>query len=540
MTDFEAGLAALRKIPAVAAVLKNASGPVYLVGGCLRDLLLGREVNDFDLAVWGDLEETAARTASSLGVRAVPLGRAPAIVFRLIHQGLIVDVSPLEEPDILADLLRRDLTINALALELTSETDRAWIIDPVQGLKDLEEKRARFVSEQNLIKDPLRLLRLFRFAATLELSLAPDSLALVGKHALLINQTPGERIREELLKLLSVPGSHPLVTAMLEHGLLEALIPELTPLRGCGQNHYHHLDVLDHTLLALKRLEEIMAAPEEYLPRYAPELRRYLSQGHCPAWLKMALLWHDLGKPETRKVEDGGRTTFHRHEQLSEKLAGRLAARFRMSAAETALIRRLVRHHMRPFLLREARAGGHLTRRGVYRFGRDVGDDLWGLVVLSLADAAAAQGPAQEAQGGLEGLAVFFDHLLEELLAQKAKLIKMPRLLSGRDILNELGLEPSPEVGRILAAIEEAQALGRVATRKEALILARRVLRERASGKTTAGLWPPWIGSGKASRPCLWSTRPNQTGPSPRSSGPCSAWPTVFRTGWSWVWIHPY
>jgi len=226
--------------------------------------VLGTEVSDIDLAATGPFEKTAGILAGAFRKKGILLGRPQKPTYRFVLPGLIVDLSPAEGGNIESDLRRRDLTINAMALELRPGEVR--IIDPWDGLGDLDNNVARFVSPEVVLADPLRLLRLFRFSADLGLIPHPDSLAVVKTHAALIKDVPGERIREELLKLLTVPNISPTVNTMLDCGLLMALMPELEPLRHCDQNHYHHLNVLDHSMLALSCLEEIMAEPGDYFP----------------------------------------------------------------------------------------------------------------------------------------------------------------------------------------------------------------------------------------------------------------------------------
>ena len=180
----------LRPIPGVRAVLDRSPGPVYLVGGSVRDLWLGREPQDLDIIVPGPLRETARAVARALGTHPVPLGREPLQIFRIPGEK-ILDLCPMEGPDILTDLKRRDLTFNAMALELASGAQLPRLIDPENGLTDLDCKIARFVSEDNVIADPLRLLRLFRFCAELEFNPDPQSLELVRTHAPKISAMAG-------------------------------------------------------------------------------------------------------------------------------------------------------------------------------------------------------------------------------------------------------------------------------------------------------------------------------------------------------------
>ena len=230
--------------PALEALDAAAPGPVFLVGGSVRDLLLGKPVHDFDLVMDGPVEETARRVASTLGLHYVPLGRAPLQTHRLTREEFIIDLCPMENGSIEDDLGRRDLTINAMAIPLDSMVRNPVVIDPFQGRRDLNDRLVRFVSEENVKADPLRLLRLFRFSAVLDFSIDQNSLRLAEKHARLLPSVAGERLREELLQTLATPQAVPRIRSMMDLGLLQAFIPELIAISGCRQGDYHLLDTL--------------------------------------------------------------------------------------------------------------------------------------------------------------------------------------------------------------------------------------------------------------------------------------------------------
>jgi len=468
----------------LSGALLEVEHPLYLVGGSVRDLILGLNLNDLDVVVDGPLARIAEMISSSLNRRAIFLGRPPKQICRFVLPGLQLDLAELQGGSIKNELARRDLTVNAMAVELTPElksdlesllsgrVNLSSIVDPFNGQKDLKAKQARFVSEDVILQDPLRLLRLFRFAAAFDLKPHPDSLVLVERHAALVQDVAGERIREELLKTLAAPRAFPQVKIMADAGLLAALVPELEDLKGMGQNEFHHLDVYDHTLEALRVLEEIIAVPGRYLPDFSREIEAYLGQDSHPALLKLAVLLHDLGKPAARSEDEDGQVHFYKHEVLGEKMAADLARRLRFSKSEEAFIRLIVRRHLQPFHLFAADLTGTLKTRGVYRFSRLAGEHLWGLVVHALADAYATKGPAQLARGGLEALTAFFNKILIEIAEELADLSESTPLIGGADLMDLLNLKPSPLIGRLLNAIREAQAVGEVRDRDEALALA--------------------------------------------------------------------
>jgi hypothetical protein len=188
--------------------------------------------------------------------------------------------------------------------------------------------------------------------------------------------------------------------SMLETGLLETMIPELSPLRGVGQGIHHHLDVLNHTLTAFEHLETILSEPDRYWPDHIDEIREYLARDNKARLLKLTILLHDLGKPASKTVDDSGEIHFHGHEKTGLEPAGRVMDRLRLGNDVKAFVSLMIRHHLRPFYLLESHYLGRLTPRAVHRLGRDLGNDIWGLLIHALADAQGTLGPAGLEHGG--------------------------------------------------------------------------------------------------------------------------------------------
>jgi poly(A) polymerase len=478
MTYISEKIETVRKEPLVQAVLGAHQGQVYLVGGSVRDLMLNRDIADFDLAVDRDLDSLAEKAAASLGVRAVHLGRDPKTVFRLAYQNRILDLCAIEGPDIHADLARRDLTVNAMALSLSDTNQPDALIDPFNGRNDLDKRVARFLSESNVLADPVRMLRLFRFSACLGLAPDPESLDIVQRHAANIQQSAGERQGEEFMHMLGAEVAHPAVMSMLETGLLETMIPELSPLRGVGQGIHHHLDVLNHTLTAFEHLETILSEPDRYWPDHIDEIREYLARDNKACLLKLTILLHDLGKPASKTVDESGEIHFHRHEKTGLEPAGRVMDRLRLSNDVKAFVSLMIRHHLRPFYLLESHYLGRLTPRAVHRLGRDLGNDIWGLLIHALADAQGTLGPAGLEHGGPDAMKEFANLFIAELRCQQERQSDGPPLIKGNELMDALKIRPGPVLGRLLKAIEEARALGQINDKDQAIALANQILRE--------------------------------------------------------------
>lgn len=476
--DLDIRLQELTNIPAVSVLRSAVKGPLYLVGGAVRDLFLNKKIKDFDFVVQDNLEEIARETADRLGASVFSLGRKPMRIFRLALGDVMLDLSDLAGNNIESDLLRRDLTINAMAIEIKTEQSRPEILDPCRGLRDLEKKIVRFVSEENVISDPLRLIRLFRFASISGFQIESSSLSLVKKHSALIAGTAGERIREELYMLLEAEKCYPVLKIMLESGLLEAIIPELKALRDCTQGRFHHLNVLDHTMLAFQEMERVIENISDFFPDFVNEFQACLKRRNMIALLKLTVLMHDLGKPHTRSVDETGEVHFFQHELVGRDMAADISKRLKMSSADSAFVALLITNHLRPFFLLEACVKGHLTKKGIFRLGRDMGGNFHALLIHALADALATRGPAQEEQGGIKVLLSFLNLILAEVANQKKALKANPALVSGSDLMAKFDIMPSPLIGRLLNSIQEAQATGKIKTRDEAMDYAKGILEE--------------------------------------------------------------
>lgn len=449
---------------------------VYLVGGSVRELALGRQAPDLDLAVSAQTLELAREVATALNGTFVLLDEKERTA-RVVNQGEILDLAEFRAPSLEGDLQGRDFTINALALNLKEILGAGplRVIDPLGGLEDLSRGLIRMVAAENLAADPLRLLRAYRFAATHGFSLVPETEAAIRRQAREFSRVAGERVHQELFNLLGVPAAGPILAQMDRVGLLLQIFPELEDLKGVEQNGYHHLDVFHHSLAAVFHLEEVLAAPSRYFGDLAGELARYAGLPSRGVLLKLAALFHDAGKPrvKSRRI-DPDRFTFYYHEKVGIEIFAGVVRRLRLSTAETRLVTSLIQLHMRPFLLLPAFRERELSFRALGRLVRAARNDLPGLFALAMADSLAGQGPQKpaDAEEVLADLADESYHFLKERLEPQERL---PRLVSGHDLIR-LGLKPGPRFREILTAVEEAQWEGAARTREDALRLARRLL----------------------------------------------------------------
>lgn len=448
--------------------VRRAAGrqAAVLVGGSVRDVLLGRASRDLDVAVPRGALDIGRRVADGLGGAFVPLDVTRGVA-RVLTLGLRLDLTDFRAPSLTADLAGRDYTVNALAVPLADllREGRAPIADPTGGLGDLAARRLRPVATDALASDPVRTLRGARLEAALGFRLTPAAVRAIQSSAPSLRTVSAERVRDELLALLGQPTAGRALRRTDALGLLEVVLPEIGAMRRTAQPAPHRFPVLEHSLRAVEALDYLLVHLDVLKPftaalavHVAQALGGGVERRHV---LKLAGLLHDVAKPETiRSV--GGATRFFGHDVRGAERARAIGERLRLPDRAVELLERLVRHHLRPMHLA---AAGELTPRARYRFFRDLRDDAQDLLLLVLADAAAVRGESPRAVWQHAGV-------VRELLAgwqEERDAAVVPPWVRGGDVMRQFGLSPGPEVGRLLAAAREAQAIGQVRSREEAL-----------------------------------------------------------------------
>lgn len=481
----------------VIAWLACQSEQAYLVGGCVRDRLLERAVYDLDVSTAGDGLALARRLANHFGADFYALdgerGTGRAILRGGDGERFFVDIACFRGQNLAADLAGRDFTINALAADVASPS---IVIDYHGGLADLQAGLIRVVSKSAIRDDPVRALRAIRQAAQLDFTLTQETADLIQRDGAALVDVSAERICDELSRLLVCTSSAPFLFELDRLELLSVILPELEPLRDLEQPPPHCHLALEHSLDTVRALELLLlaigCAPSGQTTSHVPEMVSEIYLGNLPAYaaqlcthlgstvsserprvvpLKLAALLHDIGKPATRSVEEDGRIRFLGHEQIGSRLAGEALERLRYSSAEVRLAECIVRNHMR---LRTLTGREGISSRAVYRFFRDTEDAGIDIVLHSLADHLATF--AYELESGWQRLVELAARMLGYYLDRGADQAKQPPLLTGHDLLREFGLPPGPQIGDLLEAVREAQAVGEVRTRDEAMGLVKRLL----------------------------------------------------------------
>ncbi|MCL2790573.1 MAG: HD domain-containing protein [Desulfobulbus sp.] len=485
-------------LAALAAVQTELGGELYLSGGAMRDLLRGKTPADIDLTVAAGARVWGGRLAALTGGALVPLGREEDAV-RVVSRGVIVDAASFREGarTIADDLSRRDLTVNALACRIDpllavpqpAKTMLLPVLDPTDGGDDLDLGLIRMTGSASFHRDPLRLLRVFRFAATLGFTIEAGTLAQVGKQRHLVGAVAPERIAHELDLIMASASAFAMVQMMATSGLLWMVIPELAAGIGMIQPKSHHLDVWEHNLETLRQMERILAAPDTFFSASGEEMAALLHVPQRRLRLKWAALLHDLGKPATHALrkDKGDRITFYNHDQAGARMFVDLALRLRWSNEAREQVERLIAGHMRPFHLANAARSDTLTLRAAIRMLCAAGDELEGFFLLAMADSLAGQG-VERIDGMEEELAELYRHLTRIRAEHVTPVCSAPPLLTGRDLIDTLHLSPGPLFKRILVAVEEARMTGEVDDPAGALRLARTMAAQEGVAATT----PRW------------------------------------------------
>ena len=497
-----------------------AAGQAWLVGGFVRDALLGRFTNDLDVIVPAGGTRLARAIGDAFGGASFVLDQERDVGRAIVSQAggelpppgergplgesLRVDVARLRAPDLLTDLSLRDFTINAMAVDVGA-AESSWgecqaaVIDPFGGRADLDRRVIRAVTEGAFRDDPLRTLRGIRQSVELGFRLEDGTFDLIRRDSHLLDSVAAERIRDELVRIVSVPGAWQHLRLLDRADLLRPILPEVAALIGVSQTPPHYQDVFDHTRSVIAHLEGIQALlwPEgTFGRRPTPAGDDATVIAHDAMWADLAevvspyranlcahlllplsaerfrrdaLFWaalaHDWGKPAMRTSDENGRARFLEHDLWGALLAQARLQALKFSGDEIAYVGRLVDLHMRPAYLAHDYPP---SRRSIYRFFRDAAGTGPDCILLSAADHMATWAPGPDAERWRKRLATM-QLLFETYFREREERVEPAPLLDGRQIMAEFGLRPGPQIGELLEGLREAQATGEVTNTDQAI-----------------------------------------------------------------------
>ncbi len=471
----------LATLSRVSSILAQQNCSSYVVGGFVRDWLLKRRTADVDIAVGGNVLDIAQRVAGAVDGKYVLLDEvnkvARVVIFgdgKQWHLDFTSFRGGIED-----DLARRDFSINAMAVELSQMGFGSLpkLIDPFFGEVDLRAGVVRAIGEHIFEEDAVRLLRAVRLAAELGFKIEEKTESLIRRHCQLIAAVPGERVREELLRLSTLPQASSFLRYLDELGLLLGIIPELAEMKGAEQPKEHFWDVFDHSVETVATVELLLRQSiwryggEEILATvpWSEEINRHFDEevsfgSSRGTLLKLGGLLHDIAKPKMKTVDGRGRMHFYGHTKEGAVMVQPILERLRFSSREIRLVESLVYYHLRPAQMADKELPTH---RAIYRYFRDAEGNGIDILFLALADYLATQGPRLD-MGEWRQHCHLINYILEEHSRQQIQVLPV-KLVDGHDLMNIFGLSTGPLIGKLLTIVREAQANGELNTREEAL-----------------------------------------------------------------------
>lgn len=456
----------------IGEIADRSSMMAFVVGGYVRDLLLGKAVKDIDVVVVGSGIEFGNTVARELG-------RSNIVVFENFGTAMLqlndvklefvgarkesyhrysrkpkVEVGTLDD-----DLSRRDFTVNAMAVSLNDSTF-GCLLDPFGGQRAMEERilRTPLNPETTFDDDPLRIMRAFRFACQLEFEIESSVLEAAKKMAPRLKIVSQERISDEFMKILL--SSKPSIgfKQMYETGVLKIVFPEVALMGGVDQRQdFHHKDVLQHTLRVVDNVAEVSPNP----------------------WLRMAALLHDIAKPRTKAFKEGAGWTFHGHEEVGARMVKPIFKKMRFPFDHLSYVEKLVRLHLRPMALVDEGVTDSAVRRLLFEAGEEVDD----LMVLCRAD-ITSKNPKLVGQ-----VRKNYDLVVEKMaeVEEKDRIRSWQPPVRGEEIMQVCGLEPGPLVGKLKTAITDAILDGKIPNDHDAALAYLLTIKEEVIGGVSGG-----------------------------------------------------
>ncbi len=416
----------------------NTDDEIYLVGGYLRNYFINKTISsDRDIVCIRDSYLFAKKLADKLNATFIELDNENKI-YRVVLEDKTnyIDISQALNNNIEQDAFRRDFTINSIYYDIKNDK----ILDYANGIEDIKNKIIRTTNLSNILDDPLRLLRLYRFYSITSFDIEEELCEFVKNNIEKINSVAKERINYEIMQIFSSKYLTDTLLKMLEDNVLEYIFPFVKEVKKIPPNSHHHLDLIHHLIETVNNIR----------------LDKPL--------LKLAAFYHDIGKPSTWTIEESGRHRFIGHDTVGGELVKEELKKLGFSNKQINYISKLVRYHIYPCSLINA---GEDNKKAKARFIRKLGDEVPDVIELARADRLSAQGEAITK----DMIDLTLNHLenLLEYYAEIKNTFVMTPLLNGEDIMNILNIKPSKKVGEILENLKEMQIAKEITTKKEAL-----------------------------------------------------------------------
>ncbi len=438
----------------VIQLIKSYDEDVYLVGGAVRDFLLGKNTFDKDIIV-KSAEEFASRFAKDNDGTFIELDKENKI-YRVVLSDKVNYIDVTEADDIEVDLKRRDFTINSIAVNLKNDE----IIDVTGGRLDLERGIIRSISEYNLVDDPLRILRGYRFAATLGFEIESETQKQIDKHLDLILEPARERITYEIMKLFD--GKYTASVLLKADKLIEKIYPVFADVKKVPKNTHHHLDLYEHSVETVNQIQLLYEAADTVIREHLEKID--FGGFSRLAHLKLAAFFHDIGKFSTWTIE-GERHRFIKHDDVGSKMAKEILKQNKFSKKQIEYIADMIKNHIYPS---QVVSSENVTEKIYMRYIRKMGDNVIDNIILAKADRLSARGPLITDEIVRENIGNL-DKLLEYYINIKDSLKPLPKLLSGDEIMELKNIPQSPKLGEIITALKNEQLEGNIVSKDDAI-----------------------------------------------------------------------
>lgn len=466
----------LKEISEVINLARETNTDVYIVGGYVRDFLLKKKTLDIDLVVSEKAESFAKKLAKKIEGKCFIL-HSDLQVYRVAVKNNpdmeYIDISLMQGKNIKDDLSTRDFTINALAVNIENiDNIKKNIIDCFGGIKDLKKKEIKAVSKKIFIDDPLRMLRAFRFASEYNFKISKETLSLIKKYSSKISTVAGERIKNELFRILNNKKSSQYIAVIDDVKLLEKLFPVITKMKKSAKKFYYHpKGLFQHCFQTYEALENILIKLDKYFQTSKDVLEQHLNEKFSENvtrknLLKFIAIFHDCAKPECAKRMDN-KMRFLGHEELGAKKTAQIMKELKMSNKEIDFAKAIISEHMRPSNLAKSEV---ITQRAQMRLFRDVKENTPELLMLAMSDWHSYKTLKKK---------IYPKKVLKQQEKSVAKLVfnyfefinnkPKDKIVDGNVLMKEFHLKPGKIIGVLLKYINNAYEEDRIKDKKQAL-----------------------------------------------------------------------
>lgn len=451
---------------------------IYLVGGAVRSYILGNDINNIDIVVQDDGIRLAKKFVENRRGTFVPISEEYGIGRTIIKNNendkkTIIDFCTIKGRDIYEDLSNRDFTMNAMAIKINKrEVNFNEIIDPFNGIDDIKKGIIRETNDKVFENDPIRMLRAVRFMAQFGFDMTDTSYELINKNSERIKEVSGQRISDELFKILGFKRAHYYFNLMDKQlNILNKIFPEIEPMKEVGKCKYHVVDAWTHSLHTMRVIEKIIYANgyfEKHLRKaYEQHTAEVYSNGHTRIQLiKLAALFHDIGKPGARWVDETGRVRFRGHEIVGEEIMANVSDRLKLSNREKKFLCKIVKEHMWPLTLYKT---NDVSGKALYDLFKNFGDITLDIILIGLADIISTRqllNPDEE----MGMYKVHAEYLANNYLTRFKRLQDISDTINGKDILENFNIEDKRVIGEILDSVKRAIFFGQIPLERDRIL----------------------------------------------------------------------